>query len=130
MNLYEVVWRLPGEWKLTGKVEAISHSEAADKAAKNAHKILEPYFEGMSHLKHGHVPTVHLLKSNSDKNYRVKMVFYSNGAKQEERFIKRVYKTRKRAEEMADSMRSIYIGAGSREHPESRVTAEVVEVGA
>ena len=130
MNLYEVVWRLPGEWKLTGKVEAISHAEAAHTAAKNAYKVLAPYIEGMSSLRHGHVPTVHLLKSNSDKNYRVKMVCYSNDIKQEERFIKRVYKTRKRAEEQADSMRSIYIGAGSREHPESRVTAEVVEVPA
>jgi hypothetical protein len=123
MNLYEIVWRLPGGWKLTGKVEAESHSDAAQKAGKHVGQVLKSYVDGLSNLRSGHIPTVHQVRANSDKRYRVKTTAetFSTGDKRVHT-VKRVFKTRERAEEVAQSLRGGF--------PDGRVTAEIVEVTA
>jgi hypothetical protein len=123
MNLYEICWRLPGGWKLTGKVEADSHSLAAQKAAQHAGNVLANYLEQAKHLRSGHTPTVHQLRANSNKRYRVKTIAetFSTGEKRVHN-VKRVFKTREGADALARSLSGSF--------PDGRVTAEIVEVSA
>ena len=131
MNLYEVNWNFPGGWKLKGKVEAESHADAATRGRKNAEKVLEAFVTGMSSLRHAITPTVHLLKSNSSIRYRVKSVHLNSiTGEKREHTVPTIYRTRRGAQQMADSLRGVYIGSGTREKPESRTDAEVLEVSA